>query len=134
MTVAIVLSASGASAAPLDIKPGHWKKKVTVTSNGVAGEPMTLDACFTAKDLDSDALLKDFPDKSCTWTKKEASAKKLDVAFSCKAMSGVSVTEVKGADRVVVDATIEMTQGGQKVKVKSSEVWSWVGPDCKKGE
>jgi len=134
MAVAVAICASSASSAPLEIKTGSWKKKVIITSNGVAGEPMTINACFTAKDLDSATFLKDFPDKSCKWTKKETSAKKFDVAFSCNAMSGVSVTEAKSPERVVVESTIEMTQGEQKMKVKSSEEWSWLGPECKKGE
>jgi hypothetical protein len=134
MTAAVALIAQSAPAATLEIKTGSWKKKIVVVSNGVAGEPMTLDACFAKKDLDSEAFLKDFPDKSCKWTKKEMSAKKLDVAFSCNAMSGVSVTEVKSPERVVVESTIEMTQGGKTTKIKSSEEWSWMGPDCKKGK
>lgn len=132
LIVAVVAAAPPAEAASLDIRTGFWKKTIKLTADGLASEPMTLEVCFTKENLDFDALLKEFPDKTCKWTKKETSPKRVDVAFSCSSMSGVSVTEVKSADRVVVESTIDVRQEGKSVRMKSSEEWSYVKADCPK--
>lgn len=132
LVVALVVVVPSVSAGSLDVKPGLWKKKMTITSAGVTDKPMTIEVCLTKKNLDFDAFLQGFADKTCKWTKQDVSPKRIDVALVCQAMSAVSLTEVKSPERVVVKATISTKPRGETISMTSSEEWTWVGPDCPK--
>lgn len=120
--------APSAQAQTLDIKPGLWKKTLTVESGGSTVMNSTIDACLTADQLDTQKTfqkLSQSPD--CKVTRQEASPKRLAVTLQCKGMTAESITEVRSPELVVVKATTR--QGGAAV-TNTSEEWRFVKADC----
>jgi hypothetical protein len=132
IAIALMLGlAAIAQSQSLDIKPGLWKKKMTMETGGRTVMDSTIEACMTADDLD----LKKTADKltqspSCKVVQQDLSPNRLTVVLQCKEMVAESTTEVRSRDSVVVIATMKPAGGGEVTH--SREEWSFVKADCGK--
>ena len=132
LAIALMLGlAATAQTQSLDIKPGLWKKKMTMETGGRKVMDSTIEACMTADDLDlSKTAEKLTQSPSCKVVKQDLSPMRLTVVLQCKEMLAESTTEVRSRDAVVVTATMTPAGGGEVTH--SREEWSFVKADCAK--
>jgi hypothetical protein len=123
--------AATAQAQSLDIKPGLWKKKMTMETGGRTVLDSTIEACMTVDDLDLKKTAEKLTQSpSCKIVQQDLSPKRLSVVLQCKEMVVESTTEVRSRDSVVVTATMKPAGGGEVTH--SREEWSFVKADCAK--
>ncbi len=135
-SILIVLAAAWpciASADPggLAVKPGFWKKTITMESSGAADvPPMTMEVCMRAEALSFANFARSPGDETCTWTRKALAPTRIDVAFNCQSMNAESTTEVIDDEHVSVTGTAMTNVGGQVQTIKSKETWEYLRGDC----
>ena len=123
--------AATAQAQSLDIKPGLWKKKMTMETGGRTVMDSTIEVCMTTDDLDlkkTAAKLTQSP--TCKVMQQDLSPKKLTVILQCKEILAESTTEVRSRESMHVTATMKPAGGGEVTH--SREEWSFVRSDCTK--
>lgn len=132
LAIALMLGlVPAAQSQSLDIKPGLWKKKMTMETGGRTVMDSTIEACLTADDLDLGKTAEKLTrSPSCKVVQQDLSPKRLTVVLQCKEMLAESTTEVRSRDSMVVNATMKPTGGGEVTH--SHEEWSFVKADCGK--